>query len=324
MDKRNAKTDQTLGWISVSLLLLAAGSTAGVIYLLDAEPSERNFVITGGLAGAAASTFALLVRSRGWEYLRGSIRGYGVFAGYVAFVAGFAAGSFSVLTAIGLLTTGGAPRNMSAAAVFGGIFGLALGSSTSQLIPSTPGLGEANGSIFGSALQRLGEELAAPVFVNYDGYVWADFALADERGLIVGHLMGQFIPRTLLQDRGYRPDRRPQARVLVQGGEERDAAQFIVSVVGGAQIAGYPRRINVTAPVDRESEVFEFTLVREEIEGARDEKGEATPEPKDLEGAAVLVDISQGGRTIQLLEVRPPPASKSRINIDLGVDPKAP
>jgi hypothetical protein len=283
-------------WVPVSILVIALLSAAGVIYLLDAAPSDRNRVLIGGLAGATASATAFLIGTRGWQLFAERSGQYGILAACTSFVAGFTGGAFSVLLAIGIWPINSRAANLAAPAVFGGVYGLILGALALQLLPGDKA---ERSSLFGAALQNIQEQLGPPVLVNYDGYLDISAKPAVEQGLVLGRLQGKFAPR---QEDKTAPEAagEKRSRILIQGGAEQDTVPFVLSIVGNSAVSGYPRRMTVQAPADRSSEVFEFTLVREAEETEADGDRNA---PDQGERVTVLLDVSQGGRTIQLVEL---------------------
>lgn len=282
--------------IPVVLLLLALASLLAIIFILNWNTTHRNLVITGGLAGTAASTIAVLLNPHGTETLQRTLRQHGPFAAYLSPVAGFVSGAFSVLAALGLFTPDGDRTPVAAAAIFGGVFGLVVAPSISAAVF---GRGDATGSshsVLASAVKGL-EGVVSPVpIANYDGYVKVMFKRTDQR-LVIGTITGQLLPRSLVL--GEQMPQTDLARLLVQGGEDRPSVDFLITVVGTSHLSAYPRSSLISAPIDDRSDEFEFSLVREDIlVEARDERWEVS-RASDV----ILLDVSQGGRTFQLVEL---------------------
>jgi uncharacterized protein DUF4231 len=140
-----------------------------------------------------------------------------------------------------------------------------------------------------------------PVVANYDGEIVATLEWSPDASSVIGRLRCHFrsaVGLEAAEDRllpggeGTRP-----AIVRIQG-EDVDPVEFVVKamVVSGGRVTAFPRVVTVYAPVNGRSETFEFALVAEGPEP----DGTAT-EPAGK--GAVLVDISQAGRTIQFLEL---------------------
>jgi hypothetical protein len=286
--------------VATSLLLIVVATIVAVIYLLGRPPSESNLVIIGGLAGGSAATLALIVQSRGWSVLTGGIARYGLIAAFSSVVAGFLAGAFSVLAAIALIGTSTTKNDMSGAAILGGIYGLLLGAYWSQIVLAT----EDKETLLGTAISEISGRVG-PSVVNYRGKVCATLTPATNEQLVRGRLEVWFstkseptqpAPHAKASDAKASGAQVASAPIIIEGGSRKARAEFAVTVLGTSTTTAFPRRQLAVAPTDGESEKYEFTLVQE---GPGD-AGDASRLPPL---GPMLIDVSQSGRTIMVLEV---------------------
>lgn len=136
-----------------------------------------------------------------------------------------------------------------------------------------------------------------PVLANYDGEIHAHLSFSPGASSVIGRLACQFHSAEVAAREDLAGSEGTRAIVRIQG-EEVDPVEFVVKamVVAGERITVFPRVVTVYVPVSGVSESFEFALVAE------------SPEPADKPAApdgkgAMLVDVSQAGRTIQILEL---------------------
>jgi hypothetical protein len=202
--------------------------------------------------------------------------------------------------------------NRTGVFAFGGLVGLIAGRGLAGLAFLSSGL---RGRLLGkdgrpavlAALGGLEDRLFGRSDDNYDGFVlaaWYPSPQGDVRS--VGTIRVQLQPR-LGPDQDFRQSRivglpgekapvEPATfeagRVLVQGGRDVEVCAFAVSV-SAADLDAYPSRVQLHAPIDQPSQAVEFRVVR------RPEGGDAASEI-----STALIDVSQQGRTIQLLELR--------------------
>ena len=135
---------------------------------------------------------------------------------------------------------------------------------------------------------------------NYEGGIHVRLSIIPGASSIVGRLICQFSSSGVAND-GLPDGIRAEANVRIQG-DEIDPVEFSVKVlsVSGRRLTAFPRVARVHAPVSGVSEPFEFALVAEEVQ-ANDQI--SVTSDKD----ALLVDISQAGRTVQIIEIAVPP-----------------
>ena len=281
--------------VATGLLFIAVATIVAVIYLLGRPPTESNMVIIGGLAGGSAATLALIIQSRGWSVLTGGIARHGLIAAFSSLVAGFLAGGFSVLAAVALVGT--SKNDMSGAAILGGIYGLLLGAYWSQIVLADDG----KETLLGTAISEISGR-AGPSIVNYQGRVYAELNPAHNEQLVRGRLVVWFAAKgkSQAQEAGRAQDQIANAPIIIEGGSRKASAEFVVTVLGTSTTTPFPRRQLIVAPADAESERYEFTLVQE---GTGDEGGSAGQPPP----GPVLIDVSQSGRTVSVLEVSSAP-----------------
>ena len=283
--------------VATSLLLIVVATIAAVIYLLGRPPTESNLVLIGGLAGGSAATLALIIQSRGWSGLTGGIVRYGLIAAFSSVVAGFLAGAFSVLAAIALIGTSVTKEDMSGAAILGGIYGLLLGAYWSQIVLAA----EDKETLLGTAISEISGRVG-PSVVNYQGKVFATLKPTDNEHLVRGRLTVWFSakpePTQSVPDAKASDAQAASAPIIIEGGSRKARTEFAVTVLGTGAITAFPRRQLAVAPTDDESEKYEFTLVQEG-------SGEASDAPSLPPLGPVLIDVSQNGRTVQVLEVSP-------------------
>jgi hypothetical protein len=275
------------------LLLVVVGVFVAVqVWLLDAPPSVTTNVISGGVAGAIVSTLVFLVRATSTAELKTLVRRNGVFAGLRSVIGGFVSGSFAVLAGIALLTAGQS-TSAAAAAVFGGAFGFALAGWTNELFGGAvlatdeAAPGGAEGDLLAVGLRALDQKVRTAWIANYSGSVLVQ--IKRQTGInLVGRLSIAFVPDDLRRALSNEVD--SVARIVVSGGEDRDVVEFVVSVVTQS-IEAYPRRVTVAAPAHKSSEPVEISLLR-----SADDQSRSLP-------GSVLLDISQAGRTVQIVEI---------------------
>ncbi|MGW4528806.1 hypothetical protein [Amycolatopsis sp. NPDC004378] len=98
-----------------------------------------------------------------------------------------------------------------------------------------------------------------------------------------------------------RPAASTSARVTVQGGDDAGAAPFTVTMFS-SDLAIVPVRAEIRAPRDAAAEPIEFTVLRtSELDAVRSAK--SAPEPTRKNSALILIDLSQAGTTVQLMEL---------------------
>lgn len=287
--------------VAASLLVIVVATIAAVIYLLGRPASESDLVVIGGLAGGSAATLALIIQSRGWNVLTGGIARHGLIAAFSSVVAGFLAGAFSVLAAIALIGTTNDPAG---AAILGGIYGLLLGAYWSQILLAA----DDKETLLGTAISEISGR-TVPSVVNYRGKVFATLAPADNEQLVRGRLVVWFSAKPEAaqpaSDAKASDAQVASAPIIIEGGSRKARAEFAVTVLGTSTTTAFPRRQLAVAPTDAESERYEFTLVHE---GTPD----GTDVPRQPPLGPMLIDVSQSGRTVMVLEVSPP-ASKTAI-----------
>jgi hypothetical protein len=289
---------------SQALIIIALLAVALTVFLLDYDQTHGTFLgmlLLAGSAGAAASCLGALLRQGGLTPARDSPgRESWIFPSVTA-VAGFAAGAFSLLLALALLapalTRANSSGNAASAAVFGGIYGLLLGGWAQKLM-AAPGVEGTAQALKSAIATRTAGLFAVPVRSRYNGKIGASVRGADGADLVQGILGVRFIPGGAAEK--FEPGEQT-VQVLVDDGEDAPSADFVVTVVCGPGLDSYPRSRAVSVPVGKASEKFEFTLVREPAEA------ESADAPSADRGArSALIDVSQAGHTIAVMEVPVP------------------
>jgi hypothetical protein len=310
-----------VGSEAVALVAVALTAALGILILfsLDDQPTRELVVLVGGQAGAAASGTTRLVRIS----VRSSLdRTEAPFAAvFVPFISGFAAGAFSVLTALALFSTGPDSPSVASAAVFGGIYGLLLGGWANALFLAEETSELDRRSLLQAAVADV-VGVVSPVAFKYNGDVLAWFSPAAERGRLAGSLMVAFVPR----------EKKPPKEsmnattgpVRIDEGSSADVVPFEVSVLTPPDFGAYPRSRVLQVPASKPSDQYEFTIVRESGDSAESKPMSQRRSVGRSTAAAVavptvLLDVSQGGRTVQLLEI--PMTVRTPLELDYNQVP---
>ena len=291
--------------VAVALLLIVVATITAVIYLLGRPLSESGLVVIGGLAGGSAATLALIIQSRGWNVLTGGIARHGLIAAFSSVVAGFLAGAFSVLAAVALVGSSATKNDPAGAAILGGIYGLLLGAYWSQILLAA----DDKETLLGTAISEISGR-TVPSVVNYRGKVFATLRPADNEQLVRGRLVVWFSakpePPQPASDAKASDAQVASAPIIIEGGSRKARAEFAVTALGTGTTTAFPRRQLAVAPTDAESERYEFTLVQEGIPDGIDAPSQPPLGP-------MLIDVSQSGRTVMVLEVSPPASKTATI-----------
>jgi hypothetical protein len=132
-----------------------------------------------------------------------------------------------------------------------------------------------------------------PARVNYRGTVGALLHPLAGSGFLLGRLEIRFWPQGVEG-----PPITTSGPVSVQDGTDAEHATFELTLLVDGRIDVYPRTQTARVPVRHMSEAFTFTLTRGQPDAA------LLPSEASRQGAsAVLLDISQGGRSLQVLEI---------------------
>jgi hypothetical protein len=289
---------------------------------LDRSPSDRSFVIVGGVAGALASSIATLIRTGGQRAAVDVFNKYGLLGPIIPAVAGFAAGTFSLLTVTALFAP--MTRSLTSAAVFGGIYGLLL-----EPILRGAATGADEHTILGAVLQHAHSEMTASESHKYNGTIFVQFKANDSAGRVAGAVNISFVPEELSATHE-EPLGAIKGPVRVDEGIASDSVPFDVGILAPAGFSAFPRTRTVAIPATQASDTYSFTLVRDGQAETLESAAEVTPAsgshgaeilPVSTEVSArlnaptkgrsskpvsidvVVIDISQSGRTIQLIEV---------------------
>jgi len=297
-----------------------------LVWSLDRNPSDRAFVIVGGVAGALASSIATLIKTGGQRAAVDVFNRYGPLSPIIPAVSGFAAGTFSLLTVTALFAP--MTRSLTSAAVFGGIYGLLLE-------PTLRGAAtDANEqTILGAVLQHAHSEITASESHKYNGTIFVQFKTNDSAGRVAGAVTISFVPDELSATHE-KPLGAISGPIRVDEGIASDSVPFDVGILAPAGFSAFPRTRSVSIPATQSSDSYSFTLVRDGQAETPDSDAEAAPasgsqvagivSPTPAVGVpvntpllevppkgrssnpssdVVVIDISQSGRTIQLVEV---------------------
>lgn len=171
---------------------------------------------------------------------------------------------------------------------------------------------EVGAAAAGGNLQAGGPEKQTPAasspsamsqaLANYEGEIRVLPSMMADASTIVCRLDCRFYADGSETAGGESDNITTRASVRIQGGQETDPVEFSVKVmsVSGERLTAFPRVAQVYAPTNGISEPFEFALAREDTAG-----GDAGP--AIFTEGVLLVDVSQAGRTIQILEMKVPP-----------------
>lgn len=307
-------------------MILAAAASGGVWVLLDKTPTDRRLILLAGFAGVVGGSLGPLLRplpkvdatDRSGTSLALSPLIYAS-AGFALAVGAY------VLTSALLVDAGATAVNQIGVVAFGGIAGWIAAQIIDGVLsrPRAAGLSrfrEERPAVV-AALSELDERLFGRPLQNYDGFVLAAWFAAEQGSSLGGKFRVRFAPRVGPEESAdfaskqwlatESPTAAASARVLVQGGVDVEEPLFSVSVIHRG-LEAIPRRASVRAPVGRASETVEFNMLavgsprgRESPESAGDAAEHEDAGPLDAEERldAALIEISQQGQTIQLLEM---------------------
>ena len=149
------------------------------------------------------------------------------------------------------------------------------------------------------ALPLAGSKPDVARLANYDGWISARLeTTVNSKGSIVARVACQFRPEIPKITKEPDPQWTANARVLIQGEIDIDPVEFTVKAipVSEARLTAFPRSTRVLVPLKAPSDGFEFALVEESLQSAEERGSEAKI-------SSILIDVSQAGRTIQLVEL---------------------
>jgi hypothetical protein len=330
--------DRSVDWFLLVLAVAASIATGVLLYLLNIrELGLGQLVILAGLGGiVGTSLFPLLEQTsekgsneqRSERKLKGftglMIKSTPVITRLLVYVIGgfgFAAAAFVVTTAL-LLDEPGEATSALGTAAYGGVVGFSVGRTitrmslrkTSDEAGPSPAVVTALGEFEDQLDQLFGQPL-----LNYDGYAIARWHASRTSSEVLGKIHVHMEARKVREERKDLAENtrsesetettqpsppKQEVRVLMQGGKDADRVPFAVSVISGA-FDVQPHRLVLAAPSEGTSETLEFTLLNPQpTEGDKDSvTREAQSSDSEPSTAAVLIDVSQAGQTIQLLEM---------------------
>jgi hypothetical protein len=318
----------------------AVGASGGLFYLLNRGNLDLGYEVVlagvGGIIGACLSPL-LLQQSERDPILQQSERDPKELTGqaklapitrlivYIAGGFGFTAAAFVVTSAL-LLNTPGETTSTLGTAAFGGGVGFFIGREINRMLFRQPSEEGGLSPAIVTALGDFEDQFFGQRLLNYDGYAVANWyasgTSSEALGKIRVHMQTHEThsepeesggPPSEVATEEPKPLSSTQARVLVQGGQDADhSVPFAISVVSGA-FDVQPQRLILAAPPEGKSETLEFTVLNPQPT----EDGEsAVPEDDEINSteaashlgsqpstAAALIDVSQGGKTVQLFEV---------------------
>jgi hypothetical protein len=326
-------------WFLFGLAVLAIVATAILIYLLNTQRlGLGNLVVLAGLGGIVGCSLSPLLELQSslpeqrseqeveglteaveepspltWpsSFVRLAIHAAGGF--------GCAAAGFVVTSAL-LSDSPGEATSALGTAAFGGGVGFLAGREINRMSTRWWSEKTALSPAIVTALGEVEDQLLGPPLLDYDGYAVARWHPSDTSSEAIGKIRVTLEARKVREERDdlvktTRSDSETEAatalpteqeaQVLLQGGRKAPLVPFAVSVISGTWDVQPYRRI-LAAPVEGTSETLEFMLLdlsQAEVKGSgTEEASHLRPElPKD---AAVLIDVSQSGQTIQLFEMR--------------------
>jgi hypothetical protein len=333
----------------LKLAVLAILASGTVLYLLNiTEPGLGNLVLIAGVGGVVGSSLSPLLEARsplpeqrsekepeGLNEARTWFRT--IVARDLVRLLVHATGGFGLAAAAFVVTSAllsGNPGSASSAfvtAAFGGGVGFLAGREINRIslrwwsdeaeLPAAviAAIGELEDQVFGRPL------------LNYDGYAVASWQPSSMSSEAIGKIRVYLEARKVREEREDFVDNtrsesetettaalrsEQEARVLIQGGRDAPLVPFAVSIVSGT-FDVQPYRLTLATPVEGISEVLEFTLL--DLQRAEEDEGSgaeaASRRDSELpETAAVLIDVSQAGQTVQLFEMRISPLDSEPRN----------
>lgn len=286
-------------------LAVAVIAGTGALLLIRLTLTEAGLIIMAGSAGVAGAELSPLLRSipsvdqdsaKPWYFpVLCAAAGFGITAGIYVLVRA-------------LLFSGGAvvDINKSGVLAFGAIVGAAVGRAVAGLPVFAGYSATSPESLVAAALADLERHFGAGESDNYDGYVRAFWIPQREPGRLVGTIRVQLVSSALSEEdiSLQRPPNNFLERVApvhVEGGRQSETAQFAVSVVA-SKFDVYPNRVQLEVRLDAPSELLEFSVLGSEINPMASEMP-SQPYTDERDAVVALIDISQRGRTVQLLEL---------------------
>lgn len=304
----------------IALSLVAIFCIAAVVSLLSQTPTDTAVVVIGGLAGAATSAVATLVRRGGMNTLERTVAANGSLSVLAPVIGGMAAGAFSIIVSHALLAS---LITMTGAAVHGGLYGLLLGGWINGILTPPD---DDNATIASAALAEIGMLPAARRY-NYAGIVSARVNRLSNVTLLFGTLTVEFVgeeavPPFAGQDAT--PPLANQRRLTIDDGIDADEVPFELTVITSAELDAFPRTISVRIPRTGKSHPTEFTLAWSRRAAEPDSLPTPTVYDAAAEGVftspstekgrsdteAIILEVAQAGRSLHLLEL-------STIDVDM-------
>jgi hypothetical protein len=327
---RSPNATAAIGYQGLIQLVLALASATVTVFLIRENLPFRTLIIVAALAGVTGAM--LTPYAPGFRFQRNRIDFafvlYNLLIGLGAGGGGFLIAS-SLL--VGRVVSGAASNFISpiGTAAFGLIVGIAAGRAarfvTATLENASGKVGTLGtlGAAAGYIDSNIQERLFGPKLVNFDGLILAewhpttrpvihpDHPQDTNRPITLGHVRVQLMgSETEIPTSGHIPinvpDAQPpptdqlvqvHARLRIDGGEPAKEAPFTITFRGYIGEV-FPTRIDIMAPVRGSSEVSEFTFLRAPVDNPLH-----MPDDYPDEFGSVLIDISQAGSTVQLLEL---------------------
>ncbi len=326
MDASSSSRDQDLpraaSMALLGLALAVAAAVTALLYLLNLAPRRvGDLVLIAGLGGIIGGSLPPLLLGEAPLVPRRAITQALSYA-----IGGFAVAAASFIVTSGLLMEQpGRSASTLGTTAFGGLVGFFVGRELHRR--SLAGaLIKADTAPVVSALGSFEDQFFGQPLLNYDGDMVAEWVAAPS-SLVIGHIHVRMEARALMEARATGPasvgsDAAPplsekalpqRARVLVQGGRDAASVPFAVSVIGG-ELEVQPHTLILVAPSDRASESIRFTVRRPQRDDDGSRPGVETSTSmqdrsdwsEEQSDASVLIDVSQAGQTVQLLEFEVP------------------
>ena len=242
---------------------------------------------------------------------------------------GCAAAGFIVTSALLSANPGNATSELGIAAFGGGVGYLAGREINRRSLSWTSDEAETSPAVV-TALGALEDQLFGQPLLNYDGHVVASWhastTSSETLGQIHVHLEAPKVREereNLVNDsqsesaiKTTQPLSSGRALVVIEGGRDADPVPFAISIISGT-FDIQPRRIMIRAPTEGASETRTFTVLTPQQ--SREDQGSIIREvsrevrrlgvrtfsrlDSELTTATVLIDVSQAGQTVQLLEL---------------------
>lgn len=339
----NRQSEPQLSW-ATALMLVAAifGGASGIVWALGLDPiTMQGLVATAGIAGLTTSAGASgirLIAASSPEIDRNQP----ALLVALSIALGFLAGSASLLVTVTVLSVNPSEVTPSGSALLGGVYGLIFGtywagvaesSSLRRALMSprpneiqavTDGVKRINwkGAVQATLTYEGGDRVSGKVEVWFEGEP-SSIPKARHWYSRLGATRAPRDSMTAGPEESIKTRSTASGQLVIEGGQDADNADFVVTVSSLDGMDVFPRRQLVQAPVSGRSESYHFTLLRSQKETDQQESASIMTAQSVLSPGraltardandhsqaasrqqAALVEIAMSGRTVQILEVK--------------------